>query len=92
MYISFFFRRAHFVSHAEGNRHVSPDDNDVMIYNRVSCNLMGDPDIQNALYKSASAENLPKNKSLPVSYVSLGSRICNPSTHFRTAEDNTIIT
>lgn len=61
------YRRSHFVSHVDGDKHVSADDNDVMVYTRVSCNLMADPDIQNALYKSASAENLPKNKLLPVS-------------------------
>lgn len=35
-------------------------------YNRVSINLLGDPDIQNALNKSASAEDLvsPRGPSL----------------------------
>ncbi|XP_052789028.1 DENN domain-containing protein 1B-like isoform X11 [Mya arenaria] len=52
--------RSTFVSHInKTQRQASADDNDVMVYNRVSCNLMGDPDIQN-MFKSASAENLPK--------------------------------
>ncbi|XP_052219683.1 DENN domain-containing protein 1B-like isoform X9 [Dreissena polymorpha] len=53
-----------FVSHVDGDKCVSPspDDNDVMVYNRVSCTLMADPDIQNAIYKSASAEHLPGSK------------------------------
>lgn len=38
---------------------VSADDSDVLRYSRVSCNLISDPDIQLAIYKSASAENLP---------------------------------
>jgi len=46
----------------ETERQISADDNDVMVYNRVSCNLMADPDIQNALNRSASAENLPKKQ------------------------------
>ena len=39
---------------------VSADDSDVLKYSRVSCNLMNDPEIQHAMFKSASAENLPK--------------------------------
>ena len=38
---------------------MSADDSDVLNYSRVSCNLINDPEIQ-AMFKSASAENLPK--------------------------------
>ncbi|XP_060604948.1 DENN domain-containing protein 1B-like isoform X2 [Ruditapes philippinarum] len=51
--------RAHrHMTHIDDKR-VSSDDSD-LIYTRMSMNLMGDPDIQNAMFKSASAENLPK--------------------------------
>ncbi|KAL4218820.1 DENN domain-containing protein [Mactra antiquata] len=43
----------------DGEKQVSVDDSDLM-YSRVSMTLMEDPDIQNAIFKSASAENLPK--------------------------------
>ena len=53
-----FSRLSRYLTSPEDLR-VSADDNDVLMYSRVSCNLMSDPDIQLAMYKSASAENLP---------------------------------
>ena len=59
MYFVIFFRLTRYVTSPDELR-LSADDSDILLYNRVSCNLVNDPDIQSAIFKSASAENLPK--------------------------------
>ena len=58
-----FFRLTRYVTSPDELR-LSADDSDILLYNRVSCNLVNDPDIQSAIFKSASAENLPKSDPL----------------------------
>lgn len=61
-----YYRASRSLTTLDGEKHVSVDDSDLM-YSRVSVTLMEDPDIQNAIFKSASAENLPKvNPALQV--------------------------